>query len=132
MKTAEQELADVNHVLNRALSVCRSAKAIAKREGRDTNWPAFLKGINAVLNAANTLGLPEAVRDDFESWVRETAFFAHFEGEELTRDGLGYEDAAVHGAWLGYLRNRVPQPAPAPDAYPIYSLLPPAPCFKKD
>lgn len=122
-----QVLKEVNHVLERALSLCRSAKSIAERKGEQTNWDAFVRGIDDVLKASNTLRLPDSVRGTFESWVRETPYFAHCEGEELTRDGLGYEDATVHGAWMGYLRNMPPQPASAPTSEPSYSLMPQVP-----
>ena len=92
-----------------AIDLCRSAMSIAGRAGNDTNWAAFERKSISVLNDYRDLDRTEAHRESFETWVRSEPFFAHFEGETFDRDGAGYIDANVHGAWMTYLVH-VPKP----------------------
>ena len=110
MDTYEQKL------LDDAISLCRSAKSIASRSGQTTNWDAFEIALDEMLVEHRQVSIPKSIRIAFESWIEQNAYFAHCEGGTLVRDGFGYEDATVHGAWLSrttFLNAAPTPPAPA-------------------
>ena len=101
-----------NELLERAISLCRSAKSISLRGGQQTNWEAFEKALAGVLDDYR-YAVSDHTRARFQNFIKQSPHFSCDDCEGLVRDGFGYADLEVQGAWVAYIEG-LTTPSPAP------------------